>query len=372
MTFYKKEKKVGIGLIGSGFMGKAHANAFRSVSGIFNLPLIPNLEVIADINLKSLKNSQASSGFMRLTDKWKDLIKDKNVDIVAITTPNILHKEMALYAIALGKTVYCEKPLSIDSKSASKMAIKAKSNKIITMVGFTFLRNPMIHLAKNIIDSGEIGEIRTFSGIHAEDYMGDEVSHSFRTTANSGGGALMDLGSHIISIGKFLLGSITEVVGIEENNVPMRLDVLKKKLIKSEVDDRSIFMARFSKGVIGNFEACWNYTGSNMKLAFEVTGSKGAIKFNQERMNELLFYSKKTRGFSKIESGPEHQPYGNFCPAPGHHLGFNDLKIIEVADLINAHHNRDPVFTDFEEGYQIQLIIDAVKKSSKYKRWVKV
>jgi predicted dehydrogenase len=367
----KKNTEIGIGIIGTGFMGKAHANAFRSVAGIFNLPISPRLEVIADLNKNEAIKSSASSGFNKITDNWKELVEDPNVDIVAITTPNSLHEEMALKAISLKKTVYCEKPLSVNSSSAKKMFRMAKSNKIITMVGFSYLRNPMIYLAKNIIESGQIGEIKTFSGVHLENYMQEHVPHSFRTRVKDGGGALMDLGSHIVSIARFLLGPIKEVVGIEENNVEARLDV-NKKLKKSEVDDRSIFIARFKNGVTGNFESCWNYYGTNMNLGFEITGTKGAIKFNQEKMNELQLCKDYSQGFLKIEAGPEHKPYENFCPAPGHHLGFNDLKVIEVAELLLAHINNKPCLTDFEEAYQIQLVIDAVKKSSIQKKWIKI
>ena len=367
----KKYKEIGIGIIGTGFMGKCHANAFRSVSGIFNLPITPRLEIIADVNKKVAMKSSASSGFKKITNNWNELVEDPKVDIVSITTPNSLHEEMAIKAISYKKTVYCEKPLSINSISAKKMVKIAKINKSITMVGFSFLRNPMIKMAKKIIESGQIGDIKTFSGIHAENYMQEHVPHSFRTSLDEGGGALMDLGSHIISLARFLLGPIKEVVGIEENNINARLGK-NKKLKKSEIDDRSIFIAQFENGITGNFEACWNYYGSNMNLGFEITGSKGAINFNQQRMNELELYKDGFKGFSLIEAGPEHKPYGNFCPAPGHHLGFNDLKVIEVAELLLAQANNKTCFPDFEEAYKVQLVIDAVKKSSKEKKWIKI
>ena len=376
MILSNKKKQVGIGLIGSGFMGKAHANAFRAVSGIFNLPVEPTLEIVADINEISAKKASISLGFSRYTSDWLTLINDPMVDIVAITTPNVLHEKMSLSAISNGQTVYCEKPLSINSKSAKKMKDAAKNKGIITMVGFSFLQNPMIKLAKAMIESNEIGKIISFKGIHAENYMPENASHTFRTDHTGGGGALMDLGSHIISIARYLLGPIEEVVGVEETIIKKRKNLNNKKISKSKVDDRSIFIARFQKGYTGSLEACWSYTGSKMNLGFEIIGSKAAISFNQQRMNELLIYKTNTKngrdGFTRIETGPEHPPYGNFCPAPGHHLGFNDLKIIEVAELLRAYSNKTKCFPDFEEAYEVQRIVDAIKKSSKEKKWIKL
>ncbi len=286
-----KKKEVGIGLIGSGFMGKAHANAFRSVVGFFNLPIVPHLEILAEINEEKAKEASLNLGFDKYTDDWKTLISNPKVDIVAITVPNKLHEKIALAAIENGKAVYCEKPLSINAFSAKKMRDAAKAKRVITMVGFSFLQNPMIKLAKEIIKSNEIGKILSFKGIHAENYMHQDVPHSFRTENNAGGGALMDLGSHIISLARYLLGPIVEVVGIEENLINNRANENNaNEFSKVEVDDRSVFISRFKNNVTGTFEACWSYTGSKMNLGFEITGTKGAIKFNQEKMNEILIY----------------------------------------------------------------------------------
>ena len=225
----------------------------------------------------------------------------------------------------------------------------AQNKNIITMVGFSFLQNPMIKLAKEMIQSNEIGKIISFKGIHAENYMPENAPHTFRTDHTGGGGALMDLGSHIISIARYLLGPIEEVVGVEETLIKKRKISNNEKFSKSKVDDRSIFIARFQKGYTGSFEACWSYTGSKMNLGFEIIGTKAAISFNQQQMNELLIYKTNTKsgrdGFMRIETGPEHPPYGNFCPAPGHHLGFNDLKVIEVSELLRAHSNKKKCYT---------------------------
>ncbi|HSK40199.1 MAG TPA: Gfo/Idh/MocA family oxidoreductase, partial [Arenibaculum sp.] len=169
-------KNVGIGLIGSGFMGRAHALAFRTVAGVYELPASPTLAILADADEGRAAQAAASLGFRRSTGDWRALVNDPEVDIVAITTPNALHKPMSLAAIAAGKNVYCEKPLATSVADAREMAEAAEAAGVATLVGFNYLKNPMISLAREIIDSGEIGEITGFRGIHAEDFMADPSS----------------------------------------------------------------------------------------------------------------------------------------------------------------------------------------------------
>jgi predicted dehydrogenase len=205
------KQQVGIGLVGSGFMGRCHANAFRAVSGVFDVSLEPRLEILADASYELAACAAQALGFRRSTGDWRSLVADEAVDIVAITAPNVLHAPIAHAAITAGKTVYCEKPLSTTAAQALEMTEAAEAAGVVTLVGFNFLRNPMIKLAREIIDSGEIGEVTGFRGRHAENYMADpEVPHSFRTDPQ-GGGALADIGSHIISMARYLLGPMAEV-----------------------------------------------------------------------------------------------------------------------------------------------------------------
>ncbi|MGI9333362.1 MAG: Gfo/Idh/MocA family protein [Gammaproteobacteria bacterium] len=370
--------KVRVGLIGAGFMGKCHANAFRSAPGIFDLPVAPVLDLLADVDEATACRSAAALGFERSTGDWRTLTGDPSVDIVAITAPNSLHAQMALAAIAGGKVVYCEKPLSVDAASARTMRDAAVAAGACTMVGFNFLRNPMLKLAREIVGGGEIGEVVAFRGIHAENYMANPATpHSFRTDPAGGGGALCDIGSHIISIARYLLGPIAAVNGMTTTVYPSRPQAQGSDVLTPVVvDDRAVFLARFESGVTGTIEADWAATGRRMQLAFEITGTKGAIAFTQERMNELRLHclagAEARHGFTRIESGPEHPPYGNFCPAGGHQLGFNDLKVIEVAELIDALVNGTSVNCDFEEAYQVQRTVDAVKLSAREQSWIDI
>jgi predicted dehydrogenase len=190
-------KTFGYGLIGSGFMGKCRAYAMRNAPRTFALPLEPRFEIIADIDASSAARAAGSLGFARSTGDWRTLVTDPAVDVVSITTPDSLHKPMALAALAAGKTVWCEKPLA-----AAKAGTK-------TIVEFSYLRNPLVGLAQEIVASGEIGEPVGFRGVHLEDYKSDPARPwSFRLDPTGGHGAIADIGSHIISIARHLVGEI--------------------------------------------------------------------------------------------------------------------------------------------------------------------
>lgn len=367
------KQQVGIGLVGSGFMGRCHANAFRAVGGLFDVPFEPKLEILADATEDLASRGAQALGFERSTSDWQALVDDPAVGIVSVTAPNVLHAPIALAAIAAGKTVYCEKPLSTTAASALEMTEAAEAAGVTTLVGFNFLRNPMIKLAREIIASGEIGEVTGFRGRHAENYMADpDVAHSFRTDP-AGGGALADIGSHIVSMARFLLGPIAEVQADCRTIHPTRPvapNSAERKLV--EVDDMTHALLRFDSGVSGSLEANWAATARTMDLSWEITGTKGALAFSQEAMNELLLWSGAPgrSGYTRIESGPAHPPYGAFCPAPGHHLGFNDLKVIEVAELLAAHAGKGTAGPDFREAYEVQRTIEAMQQSDRSRQWV--
>ena len=222
MEIAGRKQSVGIGLVGSGFMGRCHANAFTAVSGCFDVPVLPEKSILADASRDLAERRARELGFSRSTADWKELVEDDQVDIVAIAAPNALHEQIALAAIEAGKTIYCEKPLSTTVESALRMTEAAEAAGVITSVGFNFLRNPMIGFARRMIETGEIGDVTGFRGRHAENYMAcPNVAHSFRTD-RTGGGAAADIGSHIISLARYLLGPVDEVSGDCRTIHPMR------------------------------------------------------------------------------------------------------------------------------------------------------
>jgi len=255
--------------------------------------------------------------------------------------------------------------------------LAAEAAGVVTQVGYNYVKNPILALARDMVEAGELGEITSFRGIHAEDYMADpEVPYNWRVDP-AGGGAIADIGSHIVGLARFLLGPIEKVHADLETVVksrPAHLGAQERRPV--EVDDIARLTVRFARGCGGTIEANWVATGRKMQLAFELTGTKGALAFTQERLNELQYYRAGTDprhgGFLRIEAGPQHEPYGNFCVAPGHQLGFNDLKTIEVADFLAAIAGEKHRGPDFREAWEIQKVIDTAIAASRSGSWLTV
>jgi predicted dehydrogenase len=371
-------KDIGIGLVGTGFMGKAHAIAYRTALSAFPDIPAPRLVAVADVNADAAKKAAHQYGFETSTGNWKALIANPAIQVISITTPNSMHKEMAMAAIAAGKHVHCEKPLSPTLADSLEMVTAAEAKGVKTQVGFNYIKNPLLKLARQMIEAGELGEITGFRGIHAEDYMHDPQSPwTWRIDPSGGPGVIADLGSHIIGMARFLLGSIVEV-GADVRTVIKQRPVAHgaSKMKPVEVDDVARILVNFGRGCGGTIEENWIQTGRKMQLGFELTGEKGSLVFTQERLNELLYYKAggepQYMGFTRIEAGPQHEPYGGFCVAGGHQLGFNDLKTIEIAEFLDAIGKNQKSGPDFREAYEIQKVVEAAIVSSKQRNWIRV
>ena len=371
--------KLRVGLVGSGFMGKAHAFGYSTAARVFDLPYEVELHTLADITDAAAAKAAAALGFAHATSDWRAMVRDPVIDVVNITSPNALHKEMALAAIAAGKHVYCEKPLAPLAIDAHEMAEAAEAAGVKTQVGFNYLCNPMLGLAREMIAAGELGEIRAYRGVHAEDYMADSAAPFTFRHEPAGGGALADIGSHALATAEFLMGSvagpITSVMGDCVTTIAERPDGKGGKR-RVEVDDIGRAFLRFASGATGSIEGNWIATGRKMQHDFEIHGTRGALAFSQERFNELHFFSTEDRrgrqGFRRIEAAPDHPPYGLFCVAPGHQLGFNDLKAIEVAGFLDAVAGRRPEPFNFRAGLRIQTLIETIHASSRAGAWQEV
>jgi predicted dehydrogenase len=371
--------KLRVGLVGSGFMGKAHAFGYSTAARVFDLPYEVELHTLADITDAAAAKAAAALGFAHATSDWRAMVRDPVIDIVNITSPNALHKEMALAAIAAGKHVYCEKPLAPLAIDAREMAEAAEAAGVKTQVGFNYLCNPMLGLAREMIAAGELGEIRAYRGVHAEDYMADSAGPFTFRHEPAGGGALADIGSHALATAEFLMGSaagpITSVMGDCVTMIVERPDGKGGKR-RVEVDDIGRAFLRFASGATGSIEGNWIATGRKMQHDFEIHGTRGALAFSQERFNELHFFSTEDRrgrqGFRRIEAAPDHPPYGLFCVAPGHQLGFNDLKAIEVAGFLDAVAGRRPEPFNLRAGLRIQTLVETIHASSRAGAWQEV
>ncbi|MCE0492467.1 Gfo/Idh/MocA family protein [Vibrio salinus] len=371
-------KNLRIGMIGTGYMGKAHAIAYRTASAVFPLSASIECEMIADINLDLAKQKAEEFGFNRYTDSWQRLVSDPNIDIVDICAPNFLHKDIALSAIKNGKHVYSEKPLALNSQDAKIMTLAAEEAGVKTLVGFNYIKNPTVKLAKQIIANGEIGEVVHFRGTFNEDYLADEKTpFSWRLKREfSGTGALGDMGSHIINMAQFLVSPISSLCADMNTVHHTRYEPDNEALKEVENDDQVHMMVRFVNGAIGTIESSRIAWGRKNGLWFEVTGTKGTIIYDQERLSELKLFTVEDRdsrqGFRTILTGPEHPDYKNFCVSAGHGLGYNDMKAVEVRDLIEGIADSSPMLPDFRSAWEVTKIIDAAEVSYKNGTWITV
>ncbi len=368
-------KEIGFGVVGTGFMGTAHALALATAARLFDLPARIRFEMVVDRDPARAERAARRFGFARHGTDWRRLVADPAVDLVSITTPNHLHRPMALAAIEAGKAVWCEKPLAPSTAEAVEMATAAARAGVPTAVGFNYLKNPLVRYARELIAGGEIGEIWSFRGIHAEDYMADpETPWSWRLDPVAGGGVVADLGSHIVAMARFLVGEIAEVAGdlvTVVDSRPERAGAAARRRVA--VDDVARALLRFACGARGSLEASWVAAGRKMRLAFEVTGSKGTVMLDMERLNELRLYLRGgvagRQGFVDIPAGPEHPDYAAFCPAPGHQIGFNDMKTIEARYVVEAVAGGVPFAPDFAEAAAVQAVIDAIRRSAAEGGW---
>ena len=364
------------GLIGTGFMGKAHAIALQSVATVFSSVPAPLLACLVDPDKERAQRAAGLWGFASHSDNWRSVCENPDIDVVDICTPNHLHKDMALAAAAAGKHVYCEKPLALSSADALALCEATEAAGVRTATGFNYICNPIVELARQMIAAGEIGDVYNFRGSYQEDYLADPATpFSWRCLRSQGGsGALNDLGTHLINMAEFLLGSIGYVFGNLTTIYPQRPDPVTIKPREVENEDIAQVLIRFASGCAGTMEISRIATGKKCGLTFEVHGSKGSISFDQERMNELRIYQSDDppgkRGFRTLLTGPEHTDYANFCPAPGHGLGINDLKVIEIRNLLRGIIDDQPIVADFRNGWRVQSIVDAIESSNQQQQWV--
>ena len=367
-----------VALIGTGFMGKAHAIALRAVGTTFPEVAAPNLVCLVDSSLEKARRLAEAWSFRSASDAWRSVCEDPEIDVVDICTPNHLHKEMALAAIAAGKHVWCEKPLALTAAEARVIARAAEMAGVTTSMGFNYICNPLLELAREMIAGGEVGEVFNFRGSYQEDYMADpQTPFSWRCLRNQGGsGALADLGTHLISMAEFLLGPIVGVLGELTTVHAHRPHPETGAKCAVENEDIAQVLLRFGRGCAGSMEISRIATGRKCGLCFEIYGTRGSLVFDQERMNEIRFYSADdkvgTAGFRTILAGPHHPDYAAFCPAPGHGLGINDLKVIEARNFLRAITDSSPLFSDFAHGSRVQDLVDAIEISYANRQWVDV
>ncbi len=368
---------LGFGLIGSGFMGRAHALALSTVATVFDDVAPPRRVLVADADAAAADRAAHSLGFERATGDWQALVADPEIDVVDICTPNHLHFDMASAALRAGKHVHCEKPLALDAAQCEILVALAREAGVVHGVGLNYTANPLLREARDLIAAGEIGEPRAFAGRYFEDYLADpDGPFGWRCErALAGSGVLADLGAHLINLVHFLVGPSRRVLGDLRTVIGERADPTGRRR-RVENDDIARAVVELDHGVTATLEMSRVAFGYKCGLSFELFGSHGSLSFDQERMNELRLYESaqpaNRAGFRTLLAGPRHGDYARFCPAPGHGLGINDLKTIEIHDLIRAVDGGPSFYPDFGEGLAVQRVIDAIEQSSATGGWCDV
>lgn len=371
-----KMTEIGVALIGTGFMGMAHALAYRNARAVMGD--VPGVLLVTLIETPAAKATEmaAQFGFGTASDDWRSVLTDPRVDLVSITTPNGLHREMAEACLTAGKHVWCEKPMALTLADARSMEAVARASGRVTQLGYNYTSNPAFTHACRLVADGEIGRIVQVRGWVDEDYQADpDLSWSWRAKLKDAGlGALGDLGCHLISLLTGLAGPLDSVVG--EMQTIHQTRPLPDGTGRADVEneDAASALLTFASGVKGTLVASRSAWGRKSRLGFEVHGTTGMVVYDQERMNELQLYQNRgdraKAGFTTILTSPEHPPYGAFCPAPGHQLGFNDLKVIEAAQLLRAIRDGSRPRIDFTAGLEIETAIHAIARSSREGRRV--
>ena len=373
-------KEIGVGVIGTGFMGKAHSIAYSASASVFGTGLRPRLEIVCDLSPERAAERATDLGFSRYTDKWQEVVNDPNVQLISVCTPNDTHAEISIAALKAGKHVWCEKPMSTTLADSTLMADTAASSTAQTIIGYNYTKNPAVTHARRLIESGAIGRVSGFFCRYDVDNEADEGRPwSWRMArASSGTGANGDVLSHVISVAHYLTGStISRVVGdisvVHEDRRDPDNEGSTKKV---DNDDMVSALVHFENGVHGHIGASRVTWGRKCGLRWEVHGTKGTICYDQERLNEIQLFTKQddpaTDGFRTILTGPLHPPYQAFLPNGGHSLGYMDVKICELYELLQAIENKAPVWPDFQAGLIIEKVMDAVDKSALAGQWMDV
>jgi predicted dehydrogenase len=382
------KKQVRIGMVGYKFMGKAHTHAYRDVSFYFDNKVEPVLQALCGRDEEGVKEAAAKMGWRSYETDWRNLIAREDIDLIDIVTPNHNHAEIAIAAAEAGKHVYCEKPLAMTLEQSKRMLEAVEKNGVIHMVNYNYRFAPAVQFAKKLIENGRLGRIYHIRATYLQDWIMDpQFPLVWRLNKEiCGSGSHGDLAAHSIDLARFLVGELKEVCGIMETFIKQRPIVENSsglsgtassdKVGDVEVDDASVFLARFENGAIGTFEATRFAGGNRNGNRFEINGEKGSIKWDGENMNNLQVYfhddEPGLQGFRTINCTEEWHPYaGGYWPA-AHIIGYEHTFINLMVELLNGLDKGFSPAPNFIDGMRNQAILEAVEQSSRMKQWVSV
>ena len=382
-------KKINIGLVGYGFMGKAHSFAYRNIANFFSINTVPVMKVICGRNEKAVAKAAKDYGWESHETSWEKLVNREDIDLIDITTPNAAHKDIAIAASKAGKHILCEKPLATNLADAQEMLSAAQESGKKHMICFNYQKAPAVALAKKLIDDGYIGKIYHFRAVYLLDYLSDpNIPLGWQLKKEtSGSGAHGNMNSHIINMARYLVGDIEKVIGMQETFIKERPKPLgsgsaqlgiraSKELGNVTVDDVTLFLAKFKNGALGSFEASWLAHGHKNGQKLEINGSKGSIIWDFEDMNILWYYStddpRGTRGFKRIQATEPEHPYMEAWWPVGHIIGYENTFVNLIYDFMKTLDEDSTPHPNFLDGVECQRVLEAVERSIDEQRWIEV
>jgi predicted dehydrogenase len=368
-----------VALIGYAFMGKAHSNAYRQVRAFFSPRLEPRLKVICGRDRAKTEEAARRYGWEEAATDWREVVARKDIDLVDICTPGDSHAEIAVAAAAAGKAVFCEKPLANTVAEAESMLEAVRKHGVVHMVCHNYRRVPAVALARQIIESGQLGVVRHFRGTYLQDWIVDpDFPRVWRLEKDkAGSGALGDIASHAIDLARYLVGEIVEVAALLETFIrerPLPEDASRRGRVT--VDDATAALVRFDNGAIGTIEATRMAPGRKNYNRFEINGSEGSVAFNLERLNELELYLRSDppaqQGFRNINVTDPSHPWAPAWWPPGHLIGYEHTFTHTVFDLLEAIAEGRVPKPDFEDGLRNQRVLAAIEQASTDRKWTSV
>jgi predicted dehydrogenase len=385
-------RTLNVAMIGSGFMGKAHALAYANMPVHFHpAPAIPVRKVVVDVTDDIAAAAAERLGFEESSSDWRAVVQRDDIDIVDICTPNDAHAEIAIAAATAGKHIICEKPLARTAEEAAKMLAAVEAAGVTHAVAYNYRYTPAIRMAKRLLEDGRLGDVLAFRGQYEQSWSADPSGPaSWRfSKKTAGSGALGDIGTHVIDTARYLLGDIAAVSSLLTTHIAQRpassstFDALAagaadsgSTMVPVDVDDAVYSLLRFRSGVVGTLEATRNAYGRQNRLGFEIQGTKGTVVFDYDRLGELSIMfaddPADVQGFRAVQTGPAHPDGGNLWPIPGFGVGYLEVKTIECHEFIRAIVEGRPAEPDFRDGYEIELIAEAMARSSESQRWEEV
>jgi predicted dehydrogenase len=352
------DKTLRVALIGQGFMGRAHSNAYAQAGRFFDLPFTLQRKVICGRNRAALEQVAAAWGWEEIATDWRAVIERKDIDVVDMAVPNALHAEMAIAAARAGKIVFCEKPLAVSAGEGARMVEATRA--VRTMVWFNYRQVPGVALSRALIDQGRLGRVFHYRATYLQEWGNDpNRPPGWKTQkAEAGSGVLGDLMSHAVDLALYLNGPIREVSSMMHTFAAGR-----------DVDDATLVLARFDNGSVGTFEATRYAVGCRNRNAFEIHGEKGMLRFNLEDFNHLEYFD--ATGARETE-GPRRLLVSNDYWKPGHVIGYEHTFTSALAAFLQALAADQPFHPDFADGQRVQEALDAVEASARKREWTSV